>query len=77
MTDEEVRKRYEGETFIGRSKRARMMKPSLKRAVSAAYKEASATNGGTSEAKAYRVLDIWAVGTNPLSEYIVVLGRGD
>jgi hypothetical protein len=74
MTDDEVRKRYDGETFIGRSKRARIMKPSLRRAVSAAYREASATNAGSSDAKAYRVLDIWAIGTNPLSEYIVVLG---
>jgi hypothetical protein len=76
-TDDELRRRYDSEAYIGRSTRARMRRPTLKKAVSDAYRKAAAANGGTAagEAKAYRVLDIWAVGTNPLSEYIVALGR--
>ena len=46
--------------------------PSLKSAVKDAYTQASAANrGAAGEPKVYRVVDIWAVGTNPLSEYIV------
>jgi hypothetical protein len=74
--DEDLKRRYEQETFIGRSKRARMRQPSLKNAVKDAYDQAVREKGGAAagEVKAYRVLDIWAVGTNPLSEYIVALG---
>jgi hypothetical protein len=74
--DDDLKKRYEQEAFIGRSKRARMRRPSLKSAVKDAYDQAVAARGGApaGEVKAYRVLDIWAVGTNPLSEYIVALG---
>jgi hypothetical protein len=74
--DDDLRKRYEHEAFIGRSKRARMRQPSLKHAVKDAYDQAVAARGDSAAGgvKAYRVLDIWAVGTNPLSEYIVALG---
>lgn len=77
QTDDDLRKRYDDEAYIGRSRRARMRRPSLKSAVKDAYDQAVAANGGAAagEVKAYRVLDIWAVGTNPLSEYIVALGR--
>ena len=74
-SDDDLRKRYDHEAYIGRSKRARMRAPSLKSAVKDAYTQASAANrGATGEPKVYRVVDIWAVGTNPLSEYIVALG---
>lgn len=75
-TNNELRKRYGDEAFFGRSRRARMRPPSLKRAVKDAYTQAATTGGGAASGeKMYRVVDIWAVGTNPLSEYIVVLGR--
>lgn len=77
QTDEELRNRYDHDAYIGHSKRAGMRRPSLKHAVKDAYDQAVAADGGAAagEVKAYRVLDIWAVGTNPLSEYIVALGR--
>jgi hypothetical protein len=75
-TNNELRKRYGDEAYFGRSKRAPMRPPSLKRAVKDAYDQAAATGGGAATGeKVYRVVDIWAVGTNPLSEYIVVLGQ--
>lgn len=76
-TDDEVKQRYDHEAFIGRSKRAPLRRPSLKSAVKHAYDQAVAADDGMQpdDAKVYRVLDIWAVGTNPLSEYIVALGR--
>jgi hypothetical protein len=77
QTDDDLRKRYDNDAYIGRSKRAGMRRPSLKNAVKDAYDQAVAAEAGAAagEVKRYRVLDIWAVGTNPLSEYIVALGR--
>jgi hypothetical protein len=76
MTDEEIAGRYEHKTYVGRSKRARIRQPSLKVALKDAYTKAKADNEA-GKLQTFRVLDMWAVGTNPLTEYIVALGPPD
>jgi hypothetical protein len=76
MTDEEIAARYEHKVYVGRSKRARIRKPSANGALKDAYTRAKAENDAGKE-QAFRVLDMWAVGTNPLTEYIVALGPAD
>jgi hypothetical protein len=74
MTDDELTGRYGDNVYFGRSQRARLRRPSLKSAIKDAYEQAKVekTPGATQR---YRVVDIWAVGTNPIHEYIVVLGH--
>jgi hypothetical protein len=74
MTDEEILGRYEGKAYVGRSEGGRMRKPSLRSAIKAAHEGAKAESP-SGKRQTYRVLDIWAVGTNPIHEYIVVLGH--
>jgi hypothetical protein len=79
-TDEELTKRYRQKVYVGRSRRQGRKQPSLESAIKDAYDQAAAdrrakAGGITPEADIeYRVLDIWAVGKNPLSDYIVALG---
>jgi hypothetical protein len=75
MTDEELAGRYSDKVYIGRSHGARMrvLKPSLKGAIKDAYKQAKVDKEPGAPQR-YRVVDIWAVGTNPIHEYIVALG---
>lgn len=79
-SDEELTRRYRQTVYVGRSRREGRRQPSLESAIKNAYsqasKEAKADGGGSRPDGeiAYRVLDIWAVGTNPLSEYIVAVG---
>jgi hypothetical protein len=60
--------------YIGRSHRARIRPPTLKGAIKDAYEQAK-TDKDPGAQQRYRVVDIWAVGTNPIHEYIVALGR--
>jgi hypothetical protein len=73
MTDQEIIGRYDGKAYVGRSRGARMRKPSLRSAIKDAHEQAKADHPAGKE-RMYRVLDIWAVGTNPIHEYIVALG---
>ena len=59
--------------YIGHSHRARMRRPSLNGAIKNAYKQAK-EDKEPGAPKRYRVVDIWAIGTNPIHEYIVALG---
>jgi hypothetical protein len=76
MTDEEISARYDHKVYVGRSERARIRQPSLKNALKLAYDKAKA-DSTTGQLQTFRVLDIWAVGTNPIHEYIVALGPPD
>jgi hypothetical protein len=81
-SDEELTKRYRQKVYVGRSRREGRKQPSLEAAIKNAYRQAAAdtkakAGGITPEADIeYRVLDIWAVGKNPLSDYIVALKAG-
>ena len=50
-----------------------LLKPSLKGAIKEAYKQAK-VDKQPGALQRYRVVDIWAIGTNPIHEYIVALG---
>jgi hypothetical protein len=82
-SDEDLTKRYRQKVYVGRSRREGRVQPSLETALKHAYDQAStdskakAGGGRRDEEATYRVLDIWAVGTNPLSEYIVAVERDD
>jgi hypothetical protein len=73
MTDEELAARYEDKVYVGRSHKARLRQPSLKNAIKDGYEKAKVDKDPGVQQR-YRVVDIWAVGTNPIHEYIVVLG---
>ena len=77
-SDEELTRRYRQKVYVGRSRREGRKQPSLEDALKHAYAQASTgskaeAGGRPDDEVAYRVLDIWAVGTNPLSEYIVAV----
>jgi hypothetical protein len=80
MSDKDLTQRYRKKVYLGRSGRKGRTIPSLEKALKQAYdaaaKEAPAARGKKEERR-YRVLDIWAVGTNPLSEYIVSIEVDD
>jgi hypothetical protein len=79
-SDEELTRRYRQTVYLGRSRRVGRKLPSVERAIKNAYDQAAkeakagAGRGKPDDEVVYRVLDIWAVGTNPLSEYIVAVG---
>ena len=73
MTDDELAGRYENKVYVGRSQKARIRRPSLKHAIKDAYEQAKVDKEPGAPQR-YRVVDIWAVGTNPIHEYIVALG---
>ena len=79
-SDEELTRRYRQTVYLGRSRRAGRKQPSVESAIKNAYDQAAkeakgrASRGKPDDEVVYRVLDIWAVGTNPLSEYIVAVG---
>jgi hypothetical protein len=76
MTDKDLMDRYQEKVYIGRSHGARprmLRKPTLKGAIKDAYTQAKADKEPGAPQR-YRVVDIWAVGTNPIHEYIVALG---
>jgi hypothetical protein len=74
-SDEELTRRYRKKVYVGRSKGDDRKQPSLEQALKNAYSQAmtarTAESGDEGDEVAYRVIDIWAVGRNPLSEYIV------
>jgi hypothetical protein len=72
-TDEKVTRRYRKKVYVGRSQGDRRKKPSFEEALQHAYEQAPKPKGDSPKPTRYRVLDIWAVGTNPLSEYIVAI----
>ena len=73
MTDDELAGRYENKVYVGRSHRAPLRRPSLQSAIKQAYEQAK-VDKDPGALQRYRVVDIWAVGTNPIHEYIVALG---
>ena len=74
-SDEELTRRYRQQVYVGRSKRSGRAAPSLEKALANAYEQAPKPKKEkkSEEVTYYRVIDIWAGGTNPLSEYIVVV----
>ena len=74
MTDDELAASYENKVYVGRSHKAPLRRPSLNNAIKNAYEQAKVDKEPGAQ-KRYRVVDIWAVGTNPIHEYIVVLGQ--
>jgi hypothetical protein len=76
-TDEKVTRRYRKKVYVGRSQASGRKKPSFEEALQHAYDQApkpkKPASGEAPKPTRYRVLDIWAVGTNPLSEYIVAI----
>jgi hypothetical protein len=73
MTNEELTGRYDHKVYIGRSHKAPLRTPSLQAAIKDAYKQAKDDKEPGAQQR-YRVVDIWAVGTNPIHEFIVALG---
>ena len=72
MTDD-LTDRYDHKVYIGRSHRVRLRRPSLQAAIKDAYTQAK-DDKTTGAQQRYRVVDMWAVGTNPIHEFIVALG---
>jgi hypothetical protein len=73
MTNEDLTGRYDHKVYIGRSHRAALRTPSLQAAIKDAYQQAK-VDKPEGEPQRYRVVDIWATGTNPIHEFIVALG---
>jgi hypothetical protein len=73
MNNEDFAGRYDHKVYIGRSHRAPLRTPSLQAAIKDAYEQAK-TDKAPGAQQRYRVVDIWATGTNPIHEYIVALG---
>jgi hypothetical protein len=65
--------RYRERVYVGRSRRKPSKAPSLEEAVEDAYNEAKKAD----KPGPYRLVDVWVDGTNPLTDYIVVLAAGD
>jgi hypothetical protein len=76
MEDAKVDKltaKYRERVYVGRSRRGRDKVPSLEEAVEDAYKDARKAG----KPGPYRLMDVWVDGTNPLTDYIVVLTSDD
>jgi hypothetical protein len=65
--------RYRERVYLGRSRRKQNKAPSLEDAVEDAYNDAKKAG----KPGPYRLVDIWVDGTNPLTEYIVVLATDE
>jgi hypothetical protein len=70
---DELTARYRERVYLGRSTRKSSKAPSLEEAVEEAYKDAKKAK----KPGPYRLVDVWVEGTNPLTDYIVVLAAGD